>query len=172
MANKLSPMAAVIRDLVRGEDFNNNKPTFWGEAKRLVTPISINNISQFQGEKGSALFIGLIADALGLNTNANWNSTNWIEEPTQATEALKAQIGEDEFRLANEKYNKLVSRKIYAVVGTNEYKLMTDDDKQKVISGLKSDAKQEIFSQYNFKYVKPKTTTTKPKINIIALPKK
>lgn len=172
IGNKFSPMFSVVRDLVRGKDFQNNKPTFWGETKRLTVPISINNIEQFKGDTGYALLIGIMADGLGLNTNANWNTTNWIDNPTKETEAFRVQIGDDEFRKANERYNKMVSEKIYKILENDNYKILNDEDKQKAISDLKSEAKGEIFSQYNFKYVKPKTTTTKPKINIMALPKK
>jgi hypothetical protein len=41
--NKLSPVASIVKDLLKGTDFNGNKITVLGEANNLLTPLPISN---------------------------------------------------------------------------------------------------------------------------------
>jgi hypothetical protein len=67
--NKLSPVASVIKDMVKQKTFTGEKPTILGEAKNLTMPITLGNIGQFSKEPAPIALIGLIADGLGFNTN-------------------------------------------------------------------------------------------------------
>lgn len=66
--NKTSPMAGVVRDLLKGKNFQGEKPTIGNTVPKLITPISIQNFQQLQNpEFGDALLV-IIADGLGFNT--------------------------------------------------------------------------------------------------------
>jgi hypothetical protein len=67
--NKFSPMFSTIRDLIRQKTFEGKKPTAAGIVGKLITPISIGNISQFKDESMAMQLIALIADGLGINVN-------------------------------------------------------------------------------------------------------
>lgn len=68
--NKLSPAAAVVKDILQGEDFNGKKPTLGGEAKNLLEPLPIQNVQEMLADPKSAnVVLGTIADGLGITTN-------------------------------------------------------------------------------------------------------
>src|SRR5262249_15726909 len=68
--NKLSPTASVVRDLIKGQDFNGKKPTVLGEANNLFTPLPITTYLELQKDPNSAdKLLALMADALGISTN-------------------------------------------------------------------------------------------------------
>lgn len=68
--NKLSPAAAVLKDLLKGSDFSGNKPTLMNEAKNLLLPLPINTFIELQSNPNSAnIIVAMIADALGISVN-------------------------------------------------------------------------------------------------------
>lgn len=68
--NKLSPAAAVVRDILKGQDFNGNKPTVKGELNNLFTPLPVTTYLELKKNPNSAnILISMIADALGIATN-------------------------------------------------------------------------------------------------------
>lgn len=67
---KLSPVAGVVRDLMKGQDFNGNKPTVLGEANNLFTPLPVTNaVSSFTTPNAANPLLTIIADALGIGAN-------------------------------------------------------------------------------------------------------
>lgn len=69
-ANKLSPAAGVVRDLLRGERFGGKPLTAQGVAGDLLTPLPINNaIELYQAPNGANPLLGILADALGIGVN-------------------------------------------------------------------------------------------------------
>jgi hypothetical protein len=75
--NKLSPVASVIKDIIKQKTFTGEKPTFLGETKNLTMPITLGNIGQFSKEPAPMALIGLIADGLGFNTNVVPNKSEF-----------------------------------------------------------------------------------------------
>lgn len=67
---KLSPIASIARDILKGQDFNGNKPTLLGEANNLLTPLPVTNALQLYQAKGAPVLAGILADALGISVNA------------------------------------------------------------------------------------------------------
>lgn len=70
LENKLSPMSSVVKDLLKGQDFNGNKPSVAGEASNLLTPLPITNYLELKNDPKSAdNFVAILADSLGIATN-------------------------------------------------------------------------------------------------------
>lgn len=68
---KLSPIAGVGKDILKGQDYNGNKPTVLNEANNLLTPLPIVNTVELLNTKDAAdPLIGTIADALGISVNS------------------------------------------------------------------------------------------------------
>ena len=68
--NKASPAASVVKDILKGSDFEGQKPTLAGEASNLFTPLPVANAVELAHDPKSAnLLLALLADALGVNTN-------------------------------------------------------------------------------------------------------
>lgn len=66
---KLSPIAGIFRDILKGQDFNGNKPTVLNEANNLLTPLPIINVIQLSQAKNAPILAGIIADSLGISVN-------------------------------------------------------------------------------------------------------
>jgi len=83
--NKLSPVASVVKDLLKGQDFSGKKPTVAGELNNLFTPLPITTFLELKNNPNSAnILVSMIADALGIATNTyslkpqkNSKSTNY-----------------------------------------------------------------------------------------------
>lgn len=71
LEGKLSPIAGVGKDVLKGQDYNGNKPTALNEANNLLTPLPIINTVELLNTKDAANpLIGTIADALGISVNS------------------------------------------------------------------------------------------------------
>lgn len=68
--NKLSPVASVVKDLMKGQTFSGAKPTIANEAQNLLVPMTITNAQEIYKDPQSAnIVIAVLADALGISTN-------------------------------------------------------------------------------------------------------
>jgi hypothetical protein len=74
--NKLSPAASVVKDILKGEDFNHQPITVGGEASNLLTPLPISNFLELSRDPTTTpevLSAATLADALGISTNTYSN---------------------------------------------------------------------------------------------------
>lgn len=68
--NKLSPAAAVARDLLRNQTFEGDKPTVANEAANLFVPLPIMTIKEAaEDEKAADLWAVILADSLGITAS-------------------------------------------------------------------------------------------------------
>lgn len=78
--NKLSPAASIIKDLLKGKDFQGNKLTIGGEVLNLLEPLPITTFRELQNDPNSAnLLLAMMADALGISTNTYGKKANTKE---------------------------------------------------------------------------------------------
>lgn len=152
-ANKLSPAASVVKDLIKQEDFNGNKPTVPGELKNLFVPLPITTFKELRDDPRSAnVLLGILADGLGISTNTYGKSTTkWDPNTSKEMSQLRQKIGEAQFKQANNTYNKQYDEWLSKNRNTAVYKSLSDDKKQKAITYEKDLLKTALFKQYNFK---------------------
>lgn len=68
---RLSPIAGAVRDWLKGENFQGQKPTLASTAAGLVTPLPFQTMMQARNEPDvGAAIASSVADFLGLNANA------------------------------------------------------------------------------------------------------
>lgn len=68
--NKLSPASSIVKDLLKGQDFNGKKPTVLGEANNLLTPLPITTgVELLQNPKSANFVLSMLADSLGISVN-------------------------------------------------------------------------------------------------------
>lgn len=85
--NKLSPAAAVVKDLMKGETFEGDKPTVGSEAKNLLVPLPVTTYLELKNNPQSAnTLAAMIADALGIATNT------YGQNPAADRRTAKAEI--------------------------------------------------------------------------------
>lgn len=72
--NKLSPMAALVKDLINQKNFQGEKLTVGDEALNLLVPLGIQNAFEtLQDPKAANLALTILADGLGISTNTYGN---------------------------------------------------------------------------------------------------
>lgn len=153
--NKFSPIASVLSDLVQQETFEGDKPTILSTAKGLTVPIIMQELaSSSQNEKSANLMLILISEALGVSANTYGLRTNWQQSTSKELLQFKDKIGDKEFKKANNEFNKRANDWFSEIKDSDEYKNLTDDDKSKLISGERTNIKEKIFREYNFRYRK------------------
>jgi hypothetical protein len=68
--NKLSPAASLVKDLLKGHDFEGQPITIQGELSNLLTPLPITNTAELASNPNAAnIVLATIADALGISVN-------------------------------------------------------------------------------------------------------
>jgi len=159
--NKLSPAAAVVRDLMKGENFDGEKPTITGIAKDLFLPLPVTNFKELKEDPNAApVLLAMMADALGIGTNTYGKSkTDWNKSESKELTQFKEKVGEEEFKKANEKFNTEFDKWAQKVYRSPEYQNLSDDGKQSVIDSAKEEIKSQIFKEYRYRYRKARTTT-------------
>lgn len=71
LENKLSPVASVARDWLRGETFEGNKPTILGSVSSLVSPITYESAFKNLDDPNKAgLVASIIADSVGISSQS------------------------------------------------------------------------------------------------------
>lgn len=152
LANKTTPFTRAVIDRMRGRDFSGKRPTIKSAIYGLTTPISIQNfVEEFYGEDkdGSvAQTISNILDLFGISGSTYTMKENWEIKDTKEMIQFKKEIGLEQFKKANNEYNKIIGNKIMELTKFDWYKKLNDDDKIKEIKKIKRKAKDFIFNKY------------------------
>lgn len=167
--NRFSPIAALARDYLAGKDPQGNKFDLPKELGSLLLPIGGDAFTQLQNDPQANKLLGFIGNEVGLyssdysaSKNANWNDSN-SKELLQ----FKSRVGQKTFDNANTKYNRDLQAATDKLLKSNTYKGLSDADKQKAVTDLKTTIQSRIFKSYHFKYKveKSKSKTVKDLIN-------
>lgn len=149
--NKLSPIASLFVDLSMGENSIGEKKTPTQSVIDRFKPMFANNMYELWKSDTSFRPIITALALFGANVSIYGIGENWESKDTQEIIQFKAAVTPDQFKEANDKYNKIIEEKIKAIRDSEEYKNMSDDDKANVILKIKTDAKKEVFKDYGFK---------------------
>lgn len=153
LEGKLSPVAGIVRDIWKGENFQGEKVTPTNLVKGAITPISIQNFKQLKDDpKTSSLLGAVILEGLGLSTSVYNYKSDWSSSTSKEMKAFKKKVGEERFKKANEDYNRAYNAWYERTTTKPAYKKLSDTTKAEVISKAKDYYKQKIFKSYHFKY--------------------
>ena len=152
LENKLSPTAAVFKDIVKQQDFSGKKPTLAGELTNAFMPLPVVNYQELSKDPNSAgVLAGLIADGLGISTNTyGMSEKDWSQSTGKELTQFKEKVGEDKFKEANAAYNEAYDK--WFKDHKSEVNSKANDDKQPFITKETDKIKQDIFQRYGFKY--------------------
>lgn len=162
LEGKLSPAAGLVRDLLKGQDFQGNKVTLKGEASNLLTPMSFQNFQQAASDPNAAnALLTWIADGLGIS--ANVYGPNGLNTSGTKVSQFQQSVGAKTFNQANNEYTAQLSQWELAVQRNKAFQRLPQATQQKIISKEKSKLQQAIFNKYGFTYKSaPKTPTPSP----------
>jgi hypothetical protein len=157
--NKASPAGGLVLTMLENENFDGSRPTVKSVLADSLLPIGVQNTKELLENPNSANnLLAITADFLGLSTNTYNADKDWSNNPTQSTDQFKEQLGEEKWKEANAKYNAEVRTGINDLNNSEDYKKLSEDDKQRVMSKYKSDSLKYVFGQYDFK----PTSSTQP----------
>ncbi len=157
--NKLSPIAGVVRDLLKQETFQGTKPTLGNELANLLVPLPVTNFQEvYNDPNGAPVIIAMIADALGVGTNTYSGAVDWTIKPGVELQQFQSKVGPEKFKEANDLFNQKYADWFKVVITKPAYQGLSEEDKQKVITKKRGDIKEEVFKKYNFTPKKSKPT--------------
>lgn len=151
--NKTSPAAGLVKDLIKRQDFNGNKPTLKGEATNLLVPMPITTSVDAHNDPHSAnRLLIFIADGLGISTNtyggSSKNFTTGMEQ-SPALVAFQKQVGNDKFKQAEKDYNQAVDS--WMMQHQKQLNSLPQDEQQSTLTSIKGKIQKNIYDIYDFK---------------------
>jgi len=161
--NKASPIAAIIRDLVRQKNFEGDKPTIGSISKDAINSITLETTKKILDDKSGDTLLKAIAIGLGfVGSGAGTTAfpTNWKNSTTEELAQFKKSVGEKKYNEANDKFNSLYDAWYQKTMVKESYKELSDKAKQKLITDAKEKIKDKILKEYQFTYKKQKADKT------------
>jgi len=151
--NKLAPLPAAIKNLLKARDFEGKRPTPISTLKDLFVPIIFTNYKELKDDPDSAdMLLSMIAEGLGISTSTYSQNVDWSQNPGVVLQQFKEKVGEQRFKLLNDEFNKKFNSWFKLIQTDPRYKNLSDEDKQKSITKKKIDIKADIFKKNFFKY--------------------
>lgn len=158
-SNKLSPIAGMMRDALRGEHFGGEPFTTKGAVENLITPLSIQNYEQLKDDPTSSFILGsVILEGLGLSTSTYRYKAHWEKSTSKEMKQFKAKVGKKRFNQANDDYNRAYSLWYEKAINSKEFKNLSEDGRGKLITKARKEIKEQIFKEYGFKPKREKKT--------------
>lgn len=150
VTNKLSPIAAIARDALRGEMFGGEPFDIKKSIIQSVTPLSLQSLDDVKDEKFGTIMAVMASEFLGLSTNTYKYKSNWSTRKSQEMNSFKEQVGEDLFKRANNDYNRAYNVWFDEVKEDPRYKKLSDDGKKSLQSDAKDALKDKILDEYGY----------------------
>ncbi len=152
LTGKTKPFLNVLIQVLRGRTYENKKPTAGSVARGLFVPIVTDNAIQLKDDSSVSAVAGVMLDFLGINASTYpRSSTNFDLNPSDEMKEFKVKVGEEDFKKANEEYNKQVSLMLGKLDINSKYQVLSNDDKKRVIKSKKAKIKADIFRSYGFR---------------------
>lgn len=162
--NKVSPAAGVLVDLLKGQDFNGNKPTVIGEIKNSFTPMGAQTAMEAASNKnGANVLLTTILDGLGISANTysaqgGGNVSTWSKSTGKEITAFKNKVSPSTFKSAAKQYDDKYNTWITNVQQKSDYKKMNATQQGDLITKEKAKIQADIFKQNGFKYKRAKAS--------------
>lgn len=146
--NKLSPVASFVKDMIKQQDFNGNKPTIGGELSNLFTPLPLTNVTGNHDPHSANKLLISIADGLGISASTNTPSRS-TANPSPTQKAFQAKIGDTKYAQATKDYNTKVND--WLSEHQKDLNALPEDEQQSTLTSIKGKIQSEIYKQYGFK---------------------
>lgn len=163
LLNKLSPVAAIVRDKIRGEMFGGDPFDIKKSIVQSTTPLSIQTFNDVKDEDTGVILATMMSEFIGLGVSTYKYNSNWAGKTSKEMKDFKSQVGEDLFKQANEDYNRAYNIWFDEVKKDSKYKDLSDEGKSDLQTDAKSALKDKILDEYG--YFKEKTEKTNKQLD-------
>lgn len=153
---KLSPVASVLADVLKGKDFEGNKPTAGSIARDLGVPLGITNYQELRKDPKSANdLVAVLAEGLGIGTNTYSAQKDWNQTNSKQISGFKSAVSQKDFQAANQAYNDEFNTWFEAASGDKRFKALSESTRQSLVSSKKQQLTKDILERYGYEYKKP-----------------
>jgi hypothetical protein len=158
ITGKFSPSAAVVRDLMKGENFDGSPITAKSVATSLGAPLPISNTVETAKDPNAAPWVvAMIADGLGIGSSTYSPSRVQNDKELSATmKQFKSQVGATKFKQANDQYNREYQDWLASSDVKEQLRDLPNEEKQPFITAAKTKIQKKIYEQHDFKPTKTK----------------
>lgn len=163
LLNKLSPVAAIVRDKIRGKMFGGDPFDIKKSIVQSTTPLSIQTFNDVKDEDTGVILATMMSEFIGLGVSTYKYNSNWAGKTSKEMKDFKSQVGEDLFKQANEDYNRAYNIWFDEVKKDSKYKDLSDEGKSDLQTDAKSALKDKILDEYG--YFKEKTEKTNKQLD-------
>lgn len=158
--NKLSPVASFVADWFDGKNAIGDPFEAKEAMRNRLIPMTISGLFDTWKEDPELVIFSATLGALGVGVNTYSSDTNWSASKSKELLQLKEKLGQRKFEEANYDYNEEYKERFEKLQANAQYQKLSDEDKAKQITDLKSKVKDEIFRKYGFKYKRQSTKKT------------
>lgn len=160
ISNKLSPIAGLFRDWLKGQDYDGNPVTPETVANNVLVPLTLQTMKERMNNPSETHILEtMILEGLGFSTTSTKpRKDEWINSPTVKQQAFLDKVGEEKFKKANEEYNRTYEIWLETAQRSKEYKNLSQEGKQKLNTMAKDELQDQVFKKYKFKYKEAKKT--------------
>ena len=155
---KLSPSAAILRDVWQGQMFGGEPFNITKSITNSVTPFSIQTFDDLKDEKFADILGLMLLELQGFSFGSYKYDANWDGKKTKEMLQFKEEKGADTVKEASDNATRVYNEWLKEVGETDEYKNLSDDGKSSLRSKAKKAIKDKIFDEYDFEYEKEDDT--------------
>jgi len=160
---KLSPNASLLVDAVTGSNAIGEKKTIAQSVIDRFKPMFLSSVAELIKSDTDGKFGFALTSLFGAGLNTYSTETNWSESTGKEMQQFKSTVGDTKFKEANDKFNQQYGAWYDKVITSPEYKGMSDEGKQSLITKKKNEIKGDIFDEYDFTYEKVEETPQQEK---------
>lgn len=162
LRGKLAPVASIIADAIWHKDMSGEKFNIAGEGGQSANrtelfnkfvPITMQdyiNMAINDPNNLKAIIASPLA-TFGMQMESQ-PPQDWHSSDSAEIKQFRQTVGEDTFKQANKEYDDKVDQLHEDIKGDENYKNMSDEEKNRYIINQKSQIKNDIFDEYNFTY--------------------
>ena len=149
----------MVKDAVTGEMFGNRPENLKTSIIESTTPLTLQTLNDLKNDKASAILGLMTLEQGGLSISTYKWEDNWEKKKTQEMTQFKGQVGTEQFKKANNDFNRAYSVWLEEVTQTSEYKKLSDDSQKSLRAGAKDAIKDKVLKEYGFEKPTKETPT-------------
>jgi len=149
--NKLSPTVSYFTDWAWGKNTIGKKFNVGKSALDRITPMAVGDAIELGMENPKiAPYVGM-ANLFGFGSMTYNNEIDWNERDSKEMIQFKEKVGQEKFNDANGKFNEEFNKKVKELLEKEEYNKLSEENKAKTVSRLRTNIKKDVFKKYHFK---------------------
>jgi len=147
---KLSPNSSFLVDAVSGENAIGEEKTISQSVIDRFKPLFLDSVVELLDSDTEGKFAFVLGGLFGAGLNTYSADADWTQKNTKEMVNFRDQVGEKEFREANEEYNKEYDKWFEETREKQDYQNLTDEGKKKLITSSRENFKKKILDEYGF----------------------